>query len=172
MFRKLLLVLILTLASFITFAATEYRGLKCAYNDSGEIEQAVFTLHGNMTVEDNKTATLSYSAMIRYVSDSDYGNYFNNSIESNVVFGNEKDVRNIKYNGRVYKNHFKFPLEWTSVGGSIEYAELIISKAPDYVETDKYGAKIETFTGALNVSYNDHHGDTVWVKCTRRYFKR
>jgi hypothetical protein len=167
MFSKILLATLAFMIASTSFASTTYKNLECKYNDPEEEKQAKFKLEASMEVIDNKNATLTYSALIHYPSDSNYSGFFGDQLENNVVFAVGKDLKNMKYNGRKYNNHFKFDLDWASVGGEIEYGELIISKNPVEVTANQHGSKVEVFTGALNVSYNDHHGDTVWVKCTR-----
>ena len=166
--KSILLLFIFSL--FNSVQAVDYRRLECQYNDSTELERAIFTLNANMNVINEDTAYLTYKALIHYPDGSDYGSYWSHKVADNVVFAMGTNLKNAKYKGTKYTNHFKFELEWASVGGPFEYGDLIISKKPITTSTDKYGAKIEVFNGALDVSYNDHHGDTVWIKCTRRYF--
>jgi len=168
---KLALILIVMMSG-TSFAldTTSYRGLKCKYNDAEETQYIRFDLVGALNVLNENEATLTYSTTIFYDVASDYADY--ESPEKNIVFGHGKDLKNARYNGTRYTNHFKFELDWHSLFASLEWGNLIISKEPVGTRIDEHGATIQTFTGALDVSYNDHHGDYVQVICERRYFPR
>lgn len=139
--------------------------IRCKYNEPEELKLAQFVLKGTYNVYSKDSATLSYRALIN-LSDEFTQDPFSQ------VFAVGENLKNVAYSGVKYKNHFKFPLTWYSVGAEIERGNLIISKEPVNVEKDSYGATIRTFTGALDVSYNDHHGDFVGVTCTERTFDK
>lgn len=156
-------------------AAKAVYEIRCRYNDTEEETIARFSLVGTYKVAGNDAATLSYEATITYVDEVLAGN--NAPLDApadpaSVVFSVGKNVKNLpKYAGTKYTNHFKFPLDWHGVDASIDRADLIVSKEPVSVAKDGHGATIRTFTGALDVSYNDHHGDFVQTVCVSREFE-
>ena len=157
--------IIALLASLSSFAK-DYR-IDCTYDDAEESKDVKFNLTGTYKVIDENNATLTQRSTIFFLGDS-YA--FDTDPEKNIVFSKGDNLPNAKYNGKKYKDHFKFLLDWSGVFNNIERADLIISKRPVSVSKDEYGATVEVFTGALNVNYNDHHGDYVQVKCINRYF--
>jgi len=140
--------------------------IQCKYSDPDEAAKAEFILVGSYMVYGKESAALTYSALINYLSeDFIYGN------SSPHVFSVGENLKSdANYFGAKYKNHFKFTLAWHSVGAEIEKGNLIISKEPVKTEKDQHGATVRTFTGALDVSYNDHHGNYADVVCTHRSF--
>lgn len=163
------LIIGLLLLPAMSFAGEKYY-IDCKYNDEGETKHVQFNMEGIYEVENDQKATLHHSSLITYAGYSEA--LKGADVAKNVAFSRQKAVPNVKYKGTKYNNHFRFDLEWTSLGAAIEYADLIISKQPIKSEKDKSGATIRTFDGALNVSYNDHHGDSVWVICTDRRFEK
>jgi hypothetical protein len=151
--------------------------IRCRYSDAVAETLARFSMIGTYKVAGRDAATLSYSATINYVEGNLSGDVPMSDVAgpaqpAPVVFSVGKNVKNLpKYHGTKYVNHFKFPLEWNGVDASIDRADLIISKEPVSTEKDQYGATLRTFTGALDVSYNDHHGDFVQTVCVQREFE-
>ena len=142
-------------------AGGAYR-ISCKYADAYEVNNvARLDLAGTYTVLNKDAATLAYEATLTYFEDQ----------LPIMYFAVGEGLKNMPYSGVNYPNHFKFPLEWHGVGSSIEWANLIISKEPTSTVKDEYGATVRTFSGALDVSYNDHHGDYVKVSCTQREFE-
>lgn len=149
--------------------------IRCKYNDAEEETIARLSMTGTYRISSADVATLSYEATITYVDEVLAGN--NAPVDApadpaSVVFSMGKNVKNLpNYAGTRYTNHFKFALDWHGVDASIDRADLIISKEPVSMKKDEHGATIRTFTGALDVSYNDHHGDFVQTVCTQREFE-
>lgn len=142
-------------------AGGTYR-INCEYADAYEVNNvARLDLAGTYNVLNKDSATLTYEATLTYFQDN----------LPLMYFAVGEGLKNVPYSGVNYPNHFKFPLDWHGVYGSIEWADLIISKEPTSTAKDEYGATVRTFTGALDVSYNDHHGDYVKVSCTQRGFE-
>lgn len=136
-----------------------YKDIRCHYvenhqDDWGNVE---FNFVGNLTVMNEKEGTLSFAATLELENDFGF-----------LVFGRADNVRNDPYNGKKYKNHLKFYLNLDGVGykNQIEYAYLIISKEPVKIEEINYGRQRMVFSAVLDVSYNDHHGDYVPLRCT------
>lgn len=147
------------------FAAGMKYDITCAYNDKREEkDMAKFALAGTYIVEGKDEATLDFRATLVLGPEMIFTD------EAGIVFAHGK-LDNMDYNGRKYNNHFKFGIDWKGVDTQIEWGNLIISKEPISVTKDQYGATIRTFDGALDVSYNDHHGDYVKVLCTDREFE-
>lgn len=142
-------------------AGGTYR-INCKYAAAYEVNNvAKLDLAATYTVLDKDSATLAYKATLTYFEDQ----------LPIMYFAVGEGLKNVPYSGVNYPNHFKFPLDWHGVYGSIEWANLIISKEATSTVKDEYGATVRTFTGALDVSYNDHHGDYVRVSCTQRGFE-
>ena len=140
--------------------------IQCKYSEPDEAAKAEFILTGTYMVSGKDSAALTYSALINYLAEE-----FTYSNSSPHVFSVGENLKNdANYSGAKYKNHFKFTLAWHSVGAEIEKGNLIISKEPVKTEKDQHGATVRTFTGALDVSYNDHHGNYADVVCTHRSF--
>lgn len=165
MFTRFILATVLTLISLQVMAAP-YDRFECRFNDRGEESQVLFKLSGDYIVHGTSHANLTYDASIEFIGD-DYN--WSQTGEHSFVFSHAKSLRGEAYHGRKYSDHFKFDLTWHSVDTSIEYGVLIISRLP--ISTVVEGRKTtKTFTGVMDVSYNDHHGDFVWVKCTQRTY--
>jgi len=148
---------ILTTALLLIFTlpsnADESKRITCTYDDPGEEKQVRFDLNGVITKNSDDKATLRYSATLIYVQGEE-------ATERNVLFSHEMELKNVPYKGRKYTNHFRFNMKWHSTYASLDQADLIISKDPvsSNIEKGRFGATIETYTGALDVSYNDFHG--------------
>ena len=147
--------------------AGPYDDFECKFNDRAEAARVEFKLSGEYEVKDETHATLTYDASLEFLDQE-----WNNNTGHSFVFGHAKSQKGLPHHGRKYKDHFKFEIQCHGVDSSIEYGDLILSRLPASTTQDQYGATIETFTGVLDVRYNDHHGDFVWVKCTRRSFPR
>lgn len=142
-------------------AAETYR-ISCKYKDAYEVNNvARLDMRATYTVLGNDSASLAYKATLTYLSEK----------PAAVYFAVGDGLKNEKYSGVNYPDHFKFPLRWHGVSSTIEWGNLIISRKPVSVEMDEYGATVRKFSGALDVSYNDHHGDYVKVVCTQREFE-
>lgn len=155
-----------------TAAGTVYN-IRCKYNDEEEEERVKFSLAGTYNVPGKDSATLSYRAtLVAFDTTVFQSTSYLEKQPPTVIFAVGRDLKNnVKYASVKYPNHFKFALEWNGVDAMIERGNLIVSKEPVSVVKDKYGATIRTFTGALDVRYNDHHGDYVQVICTQREFE-
>ena len=165
---KSILLLTTILASTLTMGA-EFKNITCKYSESyrasRDWDTTKFHLQiASFKVQGPKSATLDYAVVM---------DIFN---EGETWIDKNKNLSNVKYNGRKYNNHVKFPLELTRVsdynGSSGAWADLIISKEVTSNSTDQYGATLDQFDAVLDLSYDDHHGDYVQLTCTRRYFNR
>lgn len=136
-----------------------YRDIRCHYveNDQGNWGSVEFNFVGNLTVINEKEGFLSFAATLELEEEFGF-----------LVFGRADNIRNGPYNSKKYKNHFKFHLNLNGVGykNQIEYAYLIISKDPVKIEVTDYRRQRMVFSAVLDVSYNDHHGDYVPLRCT------
>lgn len=165
MFTRFAFAALLSLTSVQSFAGP-YDRFECSFNDVTEAKDVRFSLTGQYTVHGTSHATLAYDASIEFLT-VDYT--FSNTEGGNFVFSHAKALRGEAYHGRKYQDHFKFPIEWHGVNTDIDRGVLILSRLPS--KTIVEGRRTtKTFTGVLDVSYNDHHGDYVWVKCTERTF--
>ena len=147
--------------------AADYDNLTCSFHDKNPDDADRRTkgkFQGKLKVNGD-TAHLEVTAVIHFLDKEacDEG-------EPKVAFTVGK-LKNVKYSGTKYKNHFKFEPKWEGVDADVEWANLIISKEPVSVKKDAHGATLRTFDAVLDASYDDHHGDYIRVQCVNRSFE-
>ena len=143
----------------------EYKNIECKYSKDyvDEWGDVKFYLRiDSMNVKDPKTAEISFVTAL-VLEDKE------------IWVGKETSLPNMPYNGKKYKNHFKFELKLSRAskytGSSGADANLIISKEITATEKDQWGAILQKFDAVLDVRYNDHHGDYVPLTCQIRFFE-
>lgn len=153
------LMFLLAINAFSYQANASTQDFKCQFTDDyNEVSyEASFEFKGRITVTDQKNATLSYVTVLD-VTD----------FESRRYAGMGKDVSNVPYNGRKYKNYLKFTLELDSLRSrwSQASANLIILPLP--VSTPESRGRV-SYKAVLDVSFDDHHGDYIPLTCTSFY---
>lgn len=167
--KKILLTLSVFLATPASASvAAEYDSLTCTFHDKNPDDPDRRTkgkIVGKLKVKGD-SATLDFTAVMNFLDKDacDTG-------EPKVAFAIGKGLKNARYNGSKYKNHFKFEPKWEGVDADVEWANLIISKEPVKVSKDSHGATLRVFDAVLDASYDDHHGDYIRVECVNRDFE-
>lgn len=155
-------VLWLSLSSCATAMAGPQNDFTCKFNDRAEEELVEFKLAGDYQVRGATEAVLQFDAQLRFKAhpSDPQGDAF--------VFARSAGLAGTHHQGRKYRDHFRFDLQWSGVEHGIERGILYIARLPSRTDYPSDRLTVETFTGVMDVSWNDHHGDYVWVKCVRR----
>ena len=146
----------------------------------GEIEdyQSYFQMEFNYDIQSDSKAYINYEGYIAHIEDVMDEGQTAEGIKA-TFFGKRK-TENIPYKGQKYSNHFKFDVE--DYPGA--YAYLIIEKSPivtaeskpweslgwsDYLNDKSCPYKVKrvsySFSGVLDFSIDDHHGDYARLTC-------
>lgn len=174
---KSLFTLILIAFSFSANAELKtIDSLKC-YSDRYEQKFSIQLGRFQHDTETNEATLSRYKVAV--VDESTLGPELGPFQSVDTISSKEKRF-NVAYQGRRYKNHVKFDLLEGETEGDlyVERMNLIISsdykvvkevKHQNYWHPEvKWTEEFRQFSAVLDLSFNDHHGDYVPLKCIAR----
>jgi len=170
---KKILFISLLLSFSVPAIAKKYGNLTCRYTDQEQLgdEQGKYVqVKGYLMINGDDDAVL--------MAATNYINFGAKIVSGKIVIVNAETfssdrtkIQNVKgysQRAKLYKNHFKFPVLGVNLNTN---ADLIISKeAKEVKKRTAWGTGVVfVFDATLNVSYDDHHGDYVKMKCEATY---
>lgn len=169
------LLLITAVIFSVTQARAESKTIESIVCKGKKYDSEVRIHINKLELDENGQAEITYMMSLLHEGELGYG--FIPDFDAGIITGKQRP--NVPYNGKKYPNHLKFPLtekgSEISKGYSIEYANLIISPAhtvvksiPEQNHWDKnwtWTVEVRKYSAALDVSFNDHHGDYIQLNC-------